>query len=386
MLVFSFTSLLVSILFHLTNYHILLIMLKKTRREVMKKKNFLAAIAAAIMVFSSITTTALADAPSNVNENLESSNESVAEEAVTYSELVEIIEKENSRDVTDTKYFTFSYNEEMGSAQITDYDSSGGNDVIIPNHVNYDGKDYVVTSIGFRAMQDKGILKLFIPDTIQDIQQDAFTKNRNLESVVFENAEAEISGSVKPLTLRRAIFYWDYNIDTIVLPKRLVALDQTTFSRCRVVNLYFTSTNAPTFTSDSGFPQYMAEFVNIFVPEGQASNYKDALSDVESLAKTNRMNQIFIIENIPLTNYAPVNGSFELRIPETYVFSRENKTWSEALSFNVFKDSKENNLLEEVIGGNGYTIDLVTREDNGKYIYYNSEFNKQIEVNLYVFG
>lgn len=354
----------------------------------MKRKKFLISVAAIILVFSSTTITALGNTSLDVeiNENLELPNESVSEEPITYSELVEVIKKESLRDVTDTKYFTFNYNEEMGSAQIIDYDSSGGSDVIIPNHVNYNGKDFVITSIGYRAMQEKGILKLFIPDTIQDIQQDAFTKNRNLESVIFENAEAEISGSIKPLTLRRAIFYWDYNIDTIVLPKRLVALDQTTFSRCRVANLYFTSTNAPIFTSDSGFPQYLAEFVNIFVPEGQASNYKNALSDVESLAKANKMNKIFIIENIPLTNYTPVNGYFELRIPETYVFSRADKTWSEALSFNIFKDSRENDSLKEVVGGHNYTIDLVTHEHNGKYIYYNFEFDKQIEVNLYVFG
>lgn len=184
-----------------------------------------------------------------------------------------------SKAPTSQEYFNITYDDINNTAEIKSYISAGGRDVVIPNHVTKDGKQYRVTSIAPFAFLEKNLYSVVIPDTITHIKQDAFKRNNNLKKVIFENADAELSGSIRGLKLDRAIFYWCYGMNSIVLPKRLVSIDHTTFSRSTIQTVTYTSTNAPVFTGNQGFPQYKANVKNINVPAGQLLAYKNAMGN-----------------------------------------------------------------------------------------------------------
>lgn len=287
---------------------------------------------------------------------------------------------------TNTSYFTFTYNDNDMSAEITGYDASGGSDVVIPNHVIHNNKKYIIRSIGPFAMVDKGIKSLFIPDTITTLKRDAFKKNKNLKSVVFENWDAEVSGSIQGLTFERAVFYWCYGMDSIVLPKRTIALDYTTFSRSTIKNVYFTSTKAPSFAAKEGFPQYKANVVNMIVPKDQASDYINNLSDSNAIRRSNNASVIYVTEQLSDKNYAQVGTAFDLIIPATYAFDIPTQSWSQPLSFNIYKNDKSSTALaENLVGPATYTIPTINSENSGKYVYYNGIYNKEFDITLNVF-
>ncbi len=96
-------------------------------------------------------------------------------------------------------------------------------DVVIPSKVRYNNKDYIVNAIGGCAFCDNmHVISITMPNTIEQIDSNAFSCCRNLKSV-------QLSENLKELGHGA---FWDTSIKEITIPIGVKEIFQFTFEEC----------------------------------------------------------------------------------------------------------------------------------------------------------
>ena len=116
-------------------------------------------------------------------------------------------------------YYIFEGNDAMVTSGIEKY--SG--DIIIPAKVEYENKEYNVTTIGDKAFMDGTITSVFLPNSIKDIGKEAFYNCGYLTSVNIPNSVT---------TIGEKSFAWCTNLTSVFIPNSVANLGSYAFSGC----------------------------------------------------------------------------------------------------------------------------------------------------------
>ena len=101
-------------------------------------------------------------------------------------------------------------------------------EIVIPEKVNYQDEDYLVTSIGNQAFYNcLNLIHIEVPDNIVSIGESAFYKCQNL--VAFDFPEELTS-------IGKAAFYWCSKIESLVFPLKLTELPEIGFEYFYALN------------------------------------------------------------------------------------------------------------------------------------------------------
>lgn len=130
----------------------------------------------------------------------------------------------SSEDLTCEVTYTTSYNSYSGS-------------VVIPSTVNYNDKEYNVTSIGKEAFYIcKNLTDITIPNSVTNIGKDAFHMCSALTKIVIPNSVTSIGSSA---------FYDCSTLTSIDLPDMIKTIEPSTFFGCtKLENIKFPSSLA----------------------------------------------------------------------------------------------------------------------------------------------
>lgn len=96
--------------------------------------------------------------------------------------------------------------------------------VVIPEQINYDGKDYLVTSIGPNAFDDcYGLTSVFIPNSVTNIAYQAFYGCSGLSAISIPNSVTTIGDRA---------FYNCSGLSTLTIPAAVTSIGEQAFSSC----------------------------------------------------------------------------------------------------------------------------------------------------------
>ena len=94
----------------------------------------------------------------------------------------------------------------------------------IPSHVNYNGADYSVTSIGSRAFYNcSGLISVTIPNSVTDIESSAFSHCSSLTSATIPNSVTNIG---------MAAFFSCSSLTSMTIPNNVTSIGERAFYRC----------------------------------------------------------------------------------------------------------------------------------------------------------
>ena len=133
----------------------------------------------------------------------------------------------------------------------------------------------IVDTIPTRVFKDSNIEELYIPCTVNTIEQEAISSCLKLTKLVF--LEPEGSQTAEALTIKAKAFYSCPNLTTVTLPSYLVDLDLTAFTSCRSlmeINVtkgdYYSSKGGFICSADGSTLLYASRYIDsaITIPEG----------------------------------------------------------------------------------------------------------------------
>lgn len=133
----------------------------------------------------------------------------------------------------------------------------------------------IVDTIPTRVFKDSNIEELYIPCTVNTIEQEAISSCLKLTKLVF--LESEGSQTAETLTIKAKAFYSCPNLTTVTLPSYLVDLDVTAFTSCRSlmeINVtkgdYYSSKEGFICSADGSTLLYASRYIDsaIIIPEG----------------------------------------------------------------------------------------------------------------------
>lgn len=160
---------------------------------------------------------------------------------------------------------------EPGEVIITSYINKKSTKALnIPDTVEYDKKNYKVTSIDYSAFKNSKFTKVTIPSTITNIKDSAFMKCTNLTSV-------EIP---KNVILGRLTFRECTSLKTVILGEGIKNIPTSTFYGCTQL----TTVNIPdTVSKIDNFAFSKTNIKKIVLPEDLTEIGQDAFSNCKAL-------------------------------------------------------------------------------------------------------
>ena len=183
---------------------------------------------------------------------------------------VYIYETEGNHDrrYSDVEGVLIDHNTQMPSngVQLEFYPSGRTEEYTIPD---------IVDTIPTRVFKDSNIEELYIPCTVNTIEQEAISSCLKLTKLVF--LEPEGSQTAEALTIKAKAFYSCPNLTTVTLPSYLVDLDLTAFTSCRSlmeINVtkgdYYSSKKGFICSADGSTLLYASRYIDsaITIPEG----------------------------------------------------------------------------------------------------------------------
>lgn len=136
--------------------------------------------------------------------------------------------------------FTFNYNVESKTAEVTDYSGWLDQEVIIPESINVNGYLYNVTSIGVNAFNQAVLRSICIPNSIINIGMDAFY-GCNLSEVHISDLTAWCNIEFKnnfsnPLNKGAGLYIEDNLITECEIPTDIQVIKDFAFTGCNSFN------------------------------------------------------------------------------------------------------------------------------------------------------
>lgn len=123
-----------------------------------------------------------------------------------------------------SQYFAYEIDQEKKYATITSYLDEEEEIIVVPDHFEYEGEDYPVTTIAEEAFYYNTVLKrIILPETVTAIGKEAFCKCEALE-------EIEIPGTV--VTLGTGLFYDCTALKKVTFGEGIVSLPDEIFTNC----------------------------------------------------------------------------------------------------------------------------------------------------------
>lgn len=131
----------------------------------------------------------------------------------------EAIEYEKAPDSS----YNFEYDDTNGTAKLANYKGSVEN-LILPEKVEKDGKEYTVSAIKYYAFKNNQTIKnVIVPKTYKTIEKWAFWGCSNLKTI-------ELSEGIEEMG--QSIFNMCYSLESIVIPESVTVLKNKLFSNC----------------------------------------------------------------------------------------------------------------------------------------------------------
>lgn len=162
-------------------------------------------------------------------------------------------------------------------------------DIIIPTTVSYNGVNYNVTGIGYKAFYNSDLLKsVSIPNSVTYVNGDAFSNCPGLTSITIPNSVTSlgigafnacvnltsISLSQSLTNLPNLLFFFDIKLQSITIPSSVTSIGDDVFTTCQSLNsIVLQSTIPPTITTRTFFE---SSITSISVPVSSLTLYQNA--------------------------------------------------------------------------------------------------------------
>lgn len=269
-------------------------------------------------------------------------------------------------------------------AEVTNNPQKYSGDVVIPNEVSFEGKQYTVTSISEKAFyQSNGLKSITIPKSITQIGKEAFSYCDNMEAVYISDLQCWCELSFmdirsNPLYFAHHLFIGTTEIYNLVIPngisllRKYVFAGGSSFTSLEIPNnvnyiedgafLYCSSITSVTIpesiTSVCGFSG-MEGLVTVHLPDSVISIDPGAFSGCYNLSTINLPNSITSIGNSAFsgcTSLSSINIPENVNTIESFLFyyctSLESITIPNTIKEIGFRAFDECNSLKTVVLGN----------------------------------
>ena len=173
------------------------------------------------------------------------------------------------------------------TAEVTKNPNKYSGEVVIPETVSYDGKEYNVTSIGKEAFYCLGSLtKVVIPNSVTSIGYFAFAGCTALTSVTIPNSVTFIDAGA---------FCNCWGLVSVVIPNSVSSISGSTFANCNSLTSV-TIPNSVTSIANNAF-EGCSGLTSITIPNSVTSIDYSAFSDCSGLTSVTIPNNVTSIAN-----------------------------------------------------------------------------------------
>lgn len=230
--------------------------------------------------------------------------------------------------------------------------------VVIPSHVEYEGKTYTVAAVGYCAFEEcKNLESVVISNTVKVIETFAFENCTSLKSVTLPNSLTTIkSSSFKGCT----------SLSQLTIPNSVTAIGDDAFSKTGLRSITF-----PSSVKNYGLRlcSYCEELTTVVLP----SNLK--VIDIEWFGYCPNLTSVTIpnsVTEIHALAFAECT-SLQVKVPNSVTFVATNGDYEFNRIFegclNVTYNGKLSGAPWGAIGLNGYVEgDLVYKDSTKKYL------------------
>ncbi len=127
-----------------------------------------------------------------------------------------------------TIYYNFINNgAELEVTEMPNSEKYAG-DIVIPETVSYEGKEYKVTRIGEKAFHGDDLTSIVIPNSVKTIAKEAFNTCYKLTSVTIGNSVT---------TIEEAAFNGCRVLETLTIPSSVTSIEKGAFAGCGITSL-----------------------------------------------------------------------------------------------------------------------------------------------------
>ena len=192
-------------------------------------------------------------------------------------------------------YYDFNLNTTTATVTFQNYfynnENAYSGDVVIPEHVNYNGKSYRVTKIGYDAMANcSGVTSVHIPNSVTVIEHDAFKYCSNLPSIILpssitsiEHGTFQYCQSLRSIvipdnvkTIHDQAFQYCQSLKIVTIGKGVEKIEFEAFRGCESLSsIYSRATQVPSMERDV-FAQSNVSNATLYVPSNDVSSYTNA--------------------------------------------------------------------------------------------------------------
>ena len=152
----------------------------------------------------------------------------------------------------------YSLSSSKKTAQLTSNPNGYTGDIVLPATISYNGDDYDVTSIGYRAFYGcKGLTSITIPNSVTSIETRAFENCDGLTSVHISSIVSWcqiqfVSTYSNPLIYAKHLFLNGEEIRDLIIPEEIETINSSVFDGCSGLTSV-TISNSVTTIGDGAF-------------------------------------------------------------------------------------------------------------------------------------
>ena len=330
--------------------------------------------AGAVLGVSSLTVpfSVFADeAETEISTVSETETTSVTEsEEPTETSSDETIEYEKAPDSS----YNFEYDDTNGTAKLANYKGSVEN-LILPEKVEKDGKEYTVSAIKYYAFKNNQTIKnVIVPKTYKTIEKWAFWGCSNLKTI-------ELSEGIEEMG--QSIFNMCYSLESIVIPESVTVLKNKLFSNCTSLK------KAVIKCKVNVVGMYMFDgcrnLEEVVLPDGITEFQTNCFNDCYSLKEIKIPDTVTVIGD---NAFSECNSIDFVKIPDSVKTIGKNAFYRCGISIDNFNYEKINKFLmvadkgtaaEEYAKENYFDMKSETVSDKGPYFMTTETYEKYLK-------